>query len=151
MKEETAKIVAAYVANNPLSVSELADFIRATYAALTAVLEPGQAAIAGPGSPAVPIKKSVTRDAVICLDCGKSFSMMKRHLQTDHDLSPEGYRSKWGLSQDYPMVAPAYAEKRSVLAKKIGLGMSRKRKASPQPVTVAPAPAKRGRKKAAVA
>ncbi|HEV7257297.1 MAG TPA: MucR family transcriptional regulator [Bosea sp. (in: a-proteobacteria)] len=120
----TTSIVAAYVANNSVPSSDLVGLISSTYAALSG-LASGAAAIAEPVAalvPAVPIRKSVTPDAIICLEDGKKFKSLKRHLRTAYDLSPEQYRQKWGLPVDYPMVAPAYAEARSALAKSMGLG-----------------------------
>ncbi|MCX8133241.1 MAG: MucR family transcriptional regulator [Roseococcus sp.] len=127
----TAEIVAAHVSNNPVSITDLPALItevHRTLAALgtaTAPPEPEKKA------PAVPIKKSITPDYLICLEDGKKLKMLKRHLQTAYGLSPEQYREKWGLPADYPMVAPNYAKQRSSLAKQIGLGtQSRKSEGS---------------------
>lgn len=125
MIKETAKIVSAYLSGNHLAENEISDFIRSTYAALVATTSPDPVTEAANAQPAVPIKKSVTPAAVICLECGKKFSMLKRHLRTDHDTSASEYRAKWGLPSTYPMVAPDYAARRSALAVKIGLGHSR--------------------------
>ena len=125
MIEQTARIVTAFMAGNPLAGHDIPDLIRATYAALVATSSPNSAAVADRAPPAVPIKKSVTPDAVICLECGRKFSMLKRHLGTHHSLSAADYRMKWGLPSTYPMVAPNYATLRSALAVKIGLGHSR--------------------------
>lgn len=125
MIKETAQIVSAYLSNNHLSENEISDFIRSTYAALVATTSPAPVTETANVQPAVPIKKSVTPSAVICLECGKKFSMLKRHLRTDHDMSAAEYRAKWGLPSTYPMVAPDYAARRSALAVKIGLGHSR--------------------------
>jgi predicted transcriptional regulator len=118
----TADIVAAYVAHNVISGEKLADFIGSVYGALHKAsvqgIEPPKVELI----PAVPVKKSVTHDYIICLEDGKKFKSLKRHLRTHYDLSPEEYREKWGLVRDYPMVAPAYAAARSDLAKNIGLG-----------------------------
>jgi predicted transcriptional regulator len=116
--ELVSNIVSAYVSNNSLPPSELPQLIRTVHGALES---PGQAASSLP-APAVPIKKSVTPDYVICLEDGKKLKMLKRHLRTSYDMSPDDYRKKWRLPSDYPMVAPKYAAKRSELAKKIGLG-----------------------------
>ena len=116
--ELVSKIVSAYVTKNRLSASELPQLIRTVHEALTS---PDQAATAR-AEPAVPIKKSVKPDYVICLEDGKKLKMLKRHLRTAYDMSPDEYRQKWGLPSDYPMVAPKYAAVRSELAKKIGLG-----------------------------
>jgi predicted transcriptional regulator len=118
----TADVVAAYVAHNVISADKLPDFIGSVYAALnkasTNAVEPAKVELV----PAVPVKKSVTHDYIICLEDGKKFKSLKRHLKTRYDLTPEEYREKWGLPRDYPMVAPAYAAARSNLAKSMGLG-----------------------------
>jgi predicted transcriptional regulator len=116
--ELVSKIVSAYVTKNRLSASELPELIRIVYEALN---RPSQAEIAQ-AEPAVPIKASVRPDHIICLEDGKKLKMLKRHLRTAFDISPDEYRQKWGLPSDYPMVAPNYAAVRSALAKKIGLG-----------------------------
>jgi predicted transcriptional regulator len=125
--ELSSEIVAAYVGHNALSASDLPRLIADVYAALKA-LGGGSAAVAAePAKPAVPVKKSITPDYLICLDDGKRFKSLKRHLMTHHGLSPQQYREKWGLPADYPMVAPNYSATRSSLAKSSGLG----RKAPP--------------------
>ena len=116
--EFVSKIVSAYVSKNSLPPSELPQLIWTVHEALK---RPGQAA-SSPPEPAVPIKKSVTPDYVICLEDGKKLKMLKRHLRTAFDMSPDEYRQRWGLPSDYPMVAPKYGARRSELAKKIGLG-----------------------------
>ncbi len=113
-----SEIVSAYVSKNSLSPSELPQLINTVHEALRM---PEQAAASVP-EPAVPIKKSIRPDYVICLEDGKKLKMLKRHLRTAFNMSPDEYRQKWGLSSDYPMVAPNYSAKRSELAKKIGLG-----------------------------
>ncbi len=113
--ELVSKIVSAYVSKNSLPQGELPQLIRTVHEAL---MRPSQSAI----EPAVPIKKSVRPDHIICLEDGKKLKMLKRHLRTAFDMSPAAYRQKWGLPADYPMVAPKYAAIRSALAKKIGLG-----------------------------
>ena len=113
-----SKIVSAYVSKNSLPPSELSNLIKTVHDALRT---PEQAAASAP-EPAVPIKKSIRPDYVICLEDGKKLKMLKRHLRTAYDMSPDEYRQKWGLASDYPMVAPKYAARRSELAKKIGLG-----------------------------
>lgn len=130
MVELSADIVSAYVANNNVTTSDLPALIANVYAALTKLGEPPEAPPAAQLVPAVPIRKSVTPDAIICLEDGKSFKSLKRHLSSKYGLTPEQYRTKWGLPADYPMVAPAYAEARSALAKSMGLG----RKAAIKPV-----------------
>ncbi len=126
--ELTADIVSAYVANNTISSGEIPSLISEIHSALTRV-STGQEvqAPAEPAKPAVPIKKSITNDYLICLEDGKKFKSLKRHLRTAYNMSPEQYREKWGLPADYPMVAPNYAEARSQLAKQMGLGQKRKR------------------------
>ena len=116
----TADIVAAHVSNNKLSAAELPHLIAQVHASLSDT--GGMASAAPRPSPAVPIKKSVMPDHIVCLEDGKKLKMLKRHLKTSYDMTPEQYRERWGLPADYPMVAPNYAKKRSQLAKKIGLG-----------------------------
>lgn len=120
--ELTTSIVAAYVANNNVQTSDLVDLIASTYSALAKLGLVPASVPAVALVPAVPIRKSVTPDAIICLEDGKSFKSLKRHLNTSYGLTPEEYRRKWALPVDYPMVAPAYAEARSALAKSMGLG-----------------------------
>ncbi len=116
----TADIVAAHVSNNKLPAAELSQLIAQVHASLSDT--GGKANVVPRPSPAVPIKKSVMPDHIVCLEDGKKLKMLKRHLKTSYDMTPEQYRERWGLPADYPMVAPNYAEKRSQLAKKIGLG-----------------------------
>jgi len=118
----TADIVAAYVGNNTVGASDLPTLIQQVHSALTDVTAEGAGRPQEPLKPAVSIKKSITPDYLICLEDGKQFKSLKRHLRTHYDLSPEEYREKWGLPKDYPMVAPKYAEARSRLAKQMGLG-----------------------------
>jgi len=124
--ELTAEIVSAYVSNNTVVASELPTVIQNVFQALsrasTASTQPAREEL----KPAVPIKKSVTPEYIICLEDGKKFKSLKRHLRTHYDLSPEDYREKWGLPHDYPMVAPNYAAARSDLAKRMGLGQRRR-------------------------
>ncbi|HUZ64222.1 MAG TPA: MucR family transcriptional regulator [Acetobacteraceae bacterium] len=116
----TAQIVSAHVSNNSVTVDALPALIQEVYRTLAGV---GQApAPVDKPQPAVPIKKSVFPDYIICLEDGKKLKMLKRHLKTSYNMSPEQYRERWGLPPDYPMVAPSYARHRSSLAKKIGLG-----------------------------
>lgn len=125
----TAHIVSAFVSNNSVPMAELSALIADTHSALVDLgkeLEPVKEERA---PPAVPIKRSITPEFLICLEDGKKFKSLKRHLRTAYDMTPEQYRARWGLPADYPMVAPAYAEARSQLAKKMGLG----RKAAPAP------------------
>ena len=141
-----ARIVSAHVANNAVQAAELPELIQKVYQALTAL---GSApAQEDKPEPAVPVRKSVFPDYIVCLEDGKKLKMLKRHLQTSYNLTPDAYRARWGLPSNYPMVAPSYAERRSTLAKSIGLG----RKPAPRPAAELgeePKPARRGRKPAA--
>ncbi len=118
----TADIVSAYVAHNAMSGEKLPDFIGSIYGALSRASMQGAEPPKVELKPAIPVKKSVTPDYIICLEDGKKFKSLKRHLRSQYDMSPEDYREKWGLPHDYPMVAPAYAATRSDLAKNMGLG-----------------------------
>ncbi len=125
----TAEIVAAHVSNNKLEVAELPALIRQVYATLAGIgAEPAEVAAATTDrpAPAVPVKKSVTPDYIVCLEDGKKLKMLKRHLMSHYNLTPDQYRERWSLPADYPMVAPNYAIRRQVLAKKIGLGKGRR-------------------------
>ncbi len=124
----TAQIVSAHVGNNSVAVSDLTTLIKDVHRSLASVGE-AEAAPERP-QPAVPIKKSVTADHIVCLEDGKKLKMLKRHLKTAYGMTPEEYRERWGLSADYPMVAPNYAQHRSALAKKIGLGTRERRQDS---------------------
>jgi len=121
----TTEIVAAYVANNPVNTAELPDLIASVHDALKrmegSVVPPPREEL----RPAVPIKRSVTEDFIICLEDGKKFKSLKRHLKTRYNMTPEQYRERWGLPHDYPMVSPNYAKKRSAMAKQQGLGTRR--------------------------
>lgn len=125
--EHTTEIVAAHVSNNPVAVNDLPELIRQVYTTLSQV-DAAVAPQAEKPQPAISIKKSITPDYLICLEDGKQLKMLKRHLKTAYDMSPETYREKWGLPHDYPMVAPNYAAQRSSLAKKIGLGTRARRR-----------------------
>jgi len=123
MLELTTEIVAAHVGNNPIPASELPGLIQEVYKTLVSV---GTVPVAPERpKPAVPPKKSVFPDYIVCLEDGKKLKMLKRHLKTSYNMTPEEYRERWGLGSDYPMVAPNYAKHRSNLAKEIGLGTSR--------------------------
>lgn len=129
--ELTATIVSAYVGNNPVPAAELPALINQIHGALTRVSGNGAAPVLAeqaPAKPAVPVKKSVTAEYLVCLEDGKRFKSLKRHLRTQYGMTPEQYREKWGLPADYPMVAPNYAVARSQLAKQMGLGQQRKRR-----------------------
>jgi predicted transcriptional regulator len=125
--ELTADIVSAFVSNNSASASEVSAMITDVYGALSRLGSSQPAPAAEASKPAVSPKKSITPDYLICLEDGKKFKSLKRHLRTMYNLSPEQYREKWNLGSDYPMVAPNYAEARSRLAKEMGLGLKRKR------------------------
>ncbi|BBF94100.1 MucR family transcriptional regulator [Blastochloris tepida] len=126
--ELAADIVSAYVSNNSVASGDLSNLISDVYTALLKVSSGKTEAPAEPLKPAVPLKKSVTADFIICLEDGKKFKSLKRHLRTQYNLTPEQYREKWGLPPDYPMVASNYAAARSALAKQMGLGQQRRRK-----------------------
>jgi predicted transcriptional regulator len=118
----TTNIVAAFAGNNTVAISDLPGIISNVFDASRTAGRTEEAKAEASPTPAVPIRKSVTADFLICLEDGKKLKMLERHLKTRYHLSPEAYRQRWGLPRDYPMVAPAYAEQRSMLAKKIGLG-----------------------------
>jgi predicted transcriptional regulator len=120
--EMTADIVAAYVGANSVAAGDLPSLIQSVHRALSGVASGSDVAEAAPKEPAVPIKKSITPDYLVCLEDGRKFKSLKRHLRTKYNMSPEDYRAKWGLAKDYPMVAPNYAKARSELAKQMGLG-----------------------------
>jgi len=122
-----AGIVSAYVAHNSVPTSELPALIASTHAALLGLGKDPVAPVEDKPVPAVSVKKSITADFLVCLEDGKKFKSLKRHLRTQYNMSPEEYRTKWGLPVDYPMVAPSYAEARSQLAKKMGLGQQRRK------------------------
>ena len=117
----TARIVAAHLGNNQVDASAIPSLIQSVYRTVSSVDAPEPEAVIAL-QPAVPVKKSVFPDFIICLEDGKKLKMLKRHLQTSYGLSPDAYRTKWSLPRDYPMVAPSYASTRSALAKQIGLG-----------------------------
>jgi len=126
--ELTAEIVSAYVSNNPVPAADMPGLINQVHSALTRI-SGGQAdAQPEPLKPAVSVKKSITPDHIVCLEDGKKFKSLKRHLRTQYNMTPEQYRDKWGLPPDYPMVAPNYAAARSQLAKQMGLGQQRRRR-----------------------
>lgn len=153
----TADIVAAFVSNNSVRATELPSLIEAVHGSLWKVTEvKAEEPVVEAKPPAVPIKKSITDDYLICLEDGKKFKSLKRHLSTAYGMTPDEYRAKWGLNRDYPMVAPAYASARSSLARQMGLGRKREDAAEEiEPVVevMAPAPAseaprRRGRPRA---
>jgi predicted transcriptional regulator len=126
--ELTAEIVSAYVSNNTVPAGDIPGLINQVHAALSQVSGKSADEPAEPLKPAVSLKKSVTPEHIVCLEDGKKFKSLKRHLRTQYNMTPEQYRDKWGLSADYPMVAPNYAAARSQLAKQMGLGQQRRRR-----------------------
>jgi predicted transcriptional regulator len=126
--ELTANIVSAYVSHNSVPNAEIAALIGQVYSALKRISGGQMAAAAEPLKPAVPIKRSVTPEYIVCLEDGQKFKSLKRHLRTCYNMTPEQYREKWGLPPDYSMVAPNYAAARSQLAKQMGLGQQRRRR-----------------------
>ena len=126
--ELTADIVSAYVSNNTIAVQDLPGLIHEVHNALLRMTS-GPAELSSESlKPAISVKKSVTPDYIVCLEDGKKFKSLKRHLRTQYGMSPEDYREKWGLPADYPMVAPNYANARSALAKQMGLGQQRRKR-----------------------
>jgi predicted transcriptional regulator len=118
----TTEVVAAYVSNNTLATGQLGDVIHAVYNSLRSLDGQIVEAVQEVQKPAVPVRKSITPEYLVCLEDGKKLKMLKRHLRSTYNLSPDEYRAKWGLAPDYPMVAPKYAQQRSDFAKTIGLG-----------------------------
>ena len=142
----TTDIVSAYVVHNTLSREQLPALIGSVHVALNEAAACGAEPLKEELKPAVPVKKSVTADYIICLENGRKFKSLKRHLRSHYDMSPEEYREKWGLPHDYPMVAPAYAAARSQLAKTLGLGQRRQPEAAVSP-GASSKPAKGGAKR----
>ena len=150
--ELCADIVSAYVSNNSVQAADLPVLLNSVYAALTKTAQGQKEEPKAELVPAVSVRKSVTPDAIVCLEDGKSFKSLKRHLRTTYDMTPEQYRAKWNLPADYPMVAPNYAKVRSELAKTMGLGQQRKKSAARVETAandVTPAKPKRAAAKAA--
>jgi len=133
--ELTADITAAYVGNNSVPPSELTSLIKGVFSALSGVGEPPAEPVSEPQTPAVAVRKSVTEDFLICLEDGRKFKSLKRHLRSKYNLTPDEYRAKWGLPKTYPMVAPAYAAARSALAKQMGLGVGGRQTKAKRPAT----------------
>ena len=127
--ELTAKIVSAYVSNNTVAAGDIPALISQVHAALNRVSGESGDVPSEPLRPAVSVKKSITPEYIVCLEDGKKFKSLKRHLRTQYNMTPEQYREKWALGADYPMVAPSYAAARSQLAKQMGLGQQRRRRA----------------------
>jgi predicted transcriptional regulator len=126
LADMSVEIVAAYVAGHQVAPQDLPGLIKTVHAALRDISNAPNATVEPAQEPAVPIKKSVSPDFIICLEDGKKFKSLKRHLRTRYNVTPDEYRVKWGLPHDYPMVAPNYAKERSNLAKRMGLGLARK-------------------------
>ena len=149
----TTEIVGSFASNNTVAMSDLPGLITSVFQTLGAVGHAKPEKPAEAPVPAVPIKKSVQQDFLVCLEDGKKLKMLKRHLATHYDMTPEDYRRRWGLAKDYPMVAPAYAATRSALAKQIGLGRKPVAPVAPEPPAAkgAAGPSRRvgGRRKAA--
>ena len=125
----TAEIVAAYVSNNTVASADIPALINQVHTALLRVTTGEAQPSSEPLKPAVPVKKSITPEHLVCLEDGKKFKSLKRHLRTQYNMTPEQYREKWDLPADYPMVAPNYAQARSALAKQMGLGQQRRKRA----------------------
>ena len=125
--ELTAEIVSAYVSNNPVPATDMPGLINQVHSALVRISGGHSDTQPEPLKPAISVKKSITPDYIVCLEDGKKFKSLKRHLRTHYNLSPEEYREKWNLPHDYPMVAPNYAAARSQLAKQMGLGTRREK------------------------
>ncbi|MGI3777691.1 MAG: MucR family transcriptional regulator [Janthinobacterium lividum] len=150
----TARIVAAYTRKNAMPGSELPALIDRVFQSFAGIMTGPANVPEAPPTPAVPVKKSVFADHIVCLEDGKKLKMLKRHLMRSYGLTPHAYRERWGLPPDYPMVAPDYAERRSALAKSIGLGRKPQgavAAATPEAQQAAPAPKTRGRKPARAA
>jgi predicted transcriptional regulator len=137
----TAEIVAAHVGNNAVASADVAALIQSVFDTLSG-LAADEPTVSIELTPAVPIRRSVTDDHIVCLECGKKLKMLKRHLLTDHGTTPQAYRAKWDLKPDYPIVAPDYSAKRQALARQNGLG----RKPAPRPESLEPEKPKRQRK-----
>jgi predicted transcriptional regulator len=124
----TTRIVVSYLGGNRTAIDEVPELIKTVAASLVSVQQAGQIAEPGPTLvPAIPMRKSVRADSIICLDCGQSLKMLRRHLAADHGMTADEYRARWSLPPEYPMVAPEYAQTRSKLAKQLGLGQKRSR------------------------
>ena len=125
MLQMTTQVVVAYVGHNSVGEAQISEVIKSVYASLAGIDGHTELGAKAKQKPAVPIKKSITADYLICLEDGEKFKMLKRHLRTAYGLSPADYRARWGLGSDYPMVAPNYSKRRSAFAKQIGLGKRR--------------------------
>jgi predicted transcriptional regulator len=127
LRRMTVDLVSAFVSGDSVSAKELPQLIRIVYGALSALEKTGGVGVGETLKPAVTVGRSVTRNRIVCLEDGKTFKALKRHLRTAHDLTPDEYRTKWGLRDSYPMVAPGYSVRRSELAKKMGFGQKTRR------------------------
>jgi len=143
-----AKIVRSYVAQNSIGVDQVAGLIATVHRSLSGLVQsaPASASAPAPLVPAVPIRRSVQHDHVVCLECGFLSQMLRRHIRTAHGLEPAGYRIRWKLPADHPITAPAYSERRSTMAKRIGLGRKPQEAVVSTPEVVAAPPKRRGRK-----
>jgi predicted transcriptional regulator len=144
--ELAADIVSAYVSKNSVPAAELPSLLNSVYTALTKVAQGQTAEPQAELVPAVPLKKSVTPDYIVCLEDGKKFKSLKRHLRTSYNMTPEQYRAKWNLPSDYPMVAPNYTKARSELAKTLGLGQQRKKSTVLKEIAAEPVVPAKGRR-----
>ncbi len=125
-------VVAAYLSNNQVAAGQIPEVIHSIFNSLTTLEAPPSEPLSEPQKPATPVRKSVTPDYIICLEDGKKLKMLKRHLRTTYNMTPEEYRAKWNLPADYPMVAPNYARQRSEFAKQIGLGRKARERVRPR-------------------
>src|SRR3984893_18515439 len=143
-----AEIVRSYVAQNSIGVDQVAGLIATVHRSLSGLVQSAPASAPAPLVPAVPIRRSVQHDHVVCLECGFLSQMLRGHIRTAHGLEPAGCRIRWKLPADHPITAPAYSERRSTMAKRIGLGRKPQEAiaAPPTPEVVAPSPKRRGRK-----
>jgi predicted transcriptional regulator len=140
------KIIASYVSHHNLTPEQIPELISSVHRTIDGLGKPAE--VSGVLVPAVPVRRSVTRDAVICLDCGWKGKMLRRHLSTRHGLTAEQYLKRWGLASDHPLTAPTYSEQRSSLAKELGLGRGGRQSAAP-PASSSEAPRRRGRPRSA--
>jgi predicted transcriptional regulator len=147
----TTEIVASFAGNNTVAIGDLPAVIAGVFRALRGVAQGEAEKPAEPPVPAVPVKRSIGTDFLVCLEDGEKVKMLKRHLAARHGLTPDEYRRRWGLAKDYPMVPPAYAAQRSAMAKRIGLGRRPAAAPAPEPSPAAPEPQRRagGRKRKA--
>ena len=143
-REHAVQIVAGYVRNNQIAADQIPALISSVYEAISGLGNP-ESEVGGDFTPAVPIRRSVTRDYVVCLDCGWRARMLRRHLTTAHGLTVDEYRARWRLSAEHPLTAPGYSERRSEMAKQLGLGRGGRPAGKPEPAAGKPAPTRRRR------